>query len=480
MSLSAKIAHNTAIQIISKIISTILGLVAVAIITRYLGTSGFGQYTTIITFISFFAIIADLGLTLVTVRMISDPGINENKILNNLLSLRLVSALFFLGLAPLFVIFFPYSTTIKTGIFISALSFIFIALNQILIGLFQKKLKMLSASIAEVVGRVILVAGTILAVFYGFGLTGVLWATVLASLFTFLINISFSKKFVKLKLEFNWLIWQEIIKKTWPLAVTIFFNLIYLKTDTIILSLFKNEDAVGLYGVAYKIIDVLITVPFIFAGIILPFLTASWLSKDKDRFFKMLQKSFDFVMVLAIPLIIGTQFVSANIVALVAGPEFIAAGKILQVLIIAMGAIFISCTLSHAIIAIDRQKETIKMYVFTSITSVIGYLILIPNFSYFGAAWITVYSELLMCLVAIYYLKKYAGFLPSFKIAGKSLLASLAMALVLFMCYKLQTISWGLLPLLGIAGITYITFLYLLGGIKKEYLNLFKKTTDGL
>ncbi|MBI4812347.1 oligosaccharide flippase family protein [Candidatus Falkowbacteria bacterium] len=64
MTLSARIAYNTIIQIAGKIISTALGLIAVAIMTRHLGTLGFGQYTTIITFLSFFGIIADLGLTL--------------------------------------------------------------------------------------------------------------------------------------------------------------------------------------------------------------------------------------------------------------------------------------------------------------------------------------------------------------------------------------------------------------------------------
>jgi len=66
MRLSAKIFYNIIVQIIGKIIATVLGLVAIAIITRQLGLAGFGQYTTIITWLSFFAILADFGLTLVT------------------------------------------------------------------------------------------------------------------------------------------------------------------------------------------------------------------------------------------------------------------------------------------------------------------------------------------------------------------------------------------------------------------------------
>ena len=107
MRLSTKIAYNTIIQIISKVLSIILGLISIAIITRHLGQNGFGQYTTIITFLSFFGIIADLGLTLVTIQIISKPKINQDKALGNLLGLRLISALIFLGLAPIIVLLFP-------------------------------------------------------------------------------------------------------------------------------------------------------------------------------------------------------------------------------------------------------------------------------------------------------------------------------------------------------------------------------------
>ena len=86
MSLAKKIVHNTIIQIIGKLIATVLGLFSLALITRYLGQVGFGQYTTIYTFLTFFAVIADLGLTLITVQMISGEKESENKILNNLFS----------------------------------------------------------------------------------------------------------------------------------------------------------------------------------------------------------------------------------------------------------------------------------------------------------------------------------------------------------------------------------------------------------
>jgi len=454
---------------ISKVIATILGLVAIAIMTRYLGQTGFGAYTTIITFLSFFGIIADLGLTLVTVQMISRPGVNESKILNNLFSLRLISAILFLGLAPLLVFFFPYEPIIKLGVAVTAISFLFIALNQILVGLFQKNLRMDKVSISEVASRVILVVGVIGAVKLNFGLMGIMVATVLASAVSFLLHFIFSTQFVRLRLQFDLVIWRDIIKRSWPLALTIVFNLIYLKADILILSLIKTQAEVGIYGATYKVIDVFITVPFMFAGIVLPIMTANWAEKNYDNFKKILQKAFNFMVILTMPLIIGTQFVAKQVMVMIAGSEFAVSGQVLKILILAAGFIFLGCIFSHAVIAIEKQKKIIGAYIFTSLTALAGYLIFIPRFSYLGAAWVTIYSELVIALAALYYVWKYSRFLPNLRMVLKSILASLVMALWLYIAPdSFYNSIFGLLFVLGLSVLIYFFCLYLFKGIGRE------------
>lgn len=474
MSLSKKIAYNTLIQVIGKAASVILGLLAIAFITRYLGQSGFGQYTTIITFLSFFAIITDFGLTLVTAQMIGSGQENEEKVLNNLFSLRLVSALLFIGAAPLVVILFPYDGAIKIGVLIASLSFIFPALNQILVGLFQKNLKMEAVSLADAISRAVLLIGTIIAIRANWGINGILWAAVLAAFTSFLIHLIFSRRFFKLKLEIDWLIWKKILHKTWPLALTIAFNLIYLKADTLILSLMKSSAEVGLYGAAYKIIDVLTALPFMFAGIILPLLSADISNHNLERFKKIMQKSFDVLAVVALPLVFGVQFVSDPLMVFIAGADFVSAGLILRILIFALAAIFIGCIFSHAIIALDKQKKVIGAYAFVGLSSLLAYLFLIPRYSYFGAASVTIYSEVAIAIFSIYYTWRYSRFLPSLKVFGKSLLASLIMSLALYLSPK----TWGsslplfLTEILG-ASIIYFIALFILGGIHQDDLKTF-------
>src|SRR5680860_910068 len=482
MSLSRKIAHNTIIQIVGKIISTVLGLFSLALITRYLGQTGFGEYTTIITFLTIFAVIADFGITLVTVQMIS--GVNdkkrEAKILNNLFTFRLISIITFLALSPLVLFFMPYSVAIKTGVLITAIYFIFPALSQVTIGLLQKRLSMDRAALAEVLSRLVLVFGVLIVWFYHLGLKGVLVVTIISCASSFIFHYLFALKFVTIKCGWDTSLFKEIWHRSWPLAITIVLNLIYLRTDIIFLSLFKGAGEVGLYGAAYKVVDVLTTIPFMFAGLILPILTASWLENKATYFKVVLQKSFDFMAILAIPLIVGGLLLAGPVMIAVAGKEFSQSGAILKLLIVAVAAIFLGTMFSHAVIALDKQKKLIGFYAFTSLSSLIAYLILIPRFSYFGAAAVTIYSEVLIAIFSAYCVFKYSRFIPKLQIVSKALVASALMGLVIILFPKSwQTNVFGLIMIIIVASATYGFSLFLIGGIKLSDLKALSKKSTG-
>lgn len=477
MNLFAKVAYNTIAQIISKVIATALGLFSIALITRYLGQTGFGQYTTVLTFLSFFAVLADLGLTLVTVQMISCESANKNKILNNLFTARFFSIILFLALAPIVLIFTPYDAIVKIGIIIAALSFFFPALNQILIGLFQKELRMDKASIAEVLGRVFLLFGYLLAVKLNWGLWGILGVNVFASFINFAVLFYYSRDYVRIKFEFDKDVWREIFTRSWPLAITIAFNLIYLRADILILSLINTQAEVGIYGAAYRVVDVLVTVPFMFAGIVLPILTFNWLKKNKEAFKIGFQKSFDFMVMLAIPFVVGAQFLAEPVMRLVAGEDFSVSGSVLKILALATGFIYFGVIFSHAIIALEKQKSVIGAYVFVSLSALVAYLIFIPKYSYIGAAWVTVYSEIAIMLFMIYYVWKFSGFLPGLKNFGKSLVASALMAgFIALIPSSFYYANWGLIMTLLSAVVFYFGLQILIGGItKRDISSLFNK-----
>ncbi|HEX9664706.1 MAG TPA: flippase [Patescibacteria group bacterium] len=463
MSLTRQIAQNTIIQYGGKVVGTVLALVTIGLMTRYLGQEGFGQYTIIMAFLQMFGILVDLGLTLTTVQMISEPGVDIDKRLSNIFTLRFFSAIIFLGLAPLTVLLFPYPTIVKVGVAITTLSFFFNALNQIMIGVFQKNLKMDRVAIAEIVNRIVLLAGVWLVVYLNYGLLAIMGAIILSNAVQFVLHYIFALKFVKISFRFDWPVWKKIWQTTWPIAISIVFNLIYLKADTIILSVYQSQAVVGLYGASYKVIDVLIVLPIIFTGLVLPFLTKTWAEKNLDNFKSICQKAFDGVSLLAIPLVVGTLLTARPVMTLIAGRDFVLSGLILQILIFAAFIIYIGALFGHGVIAIGRQKTVIPAYALSAGLSLIGYFIFIPKYSYIGAAGVTIFSEAFVTIYIMIVFYQATKFFPSLGIWLKAILASILMGLVLYFLAGLNIIL-----LIALAVIVYFAALYLFRGISKE------------
>lgn len=474
MSLTRKIAHNTIIQAIGKVIGTLFGLVTVALMTRYLGQTGYGQYTTVMTFLQFFGILVDFGLTLLTVQMISRVNVDEEKILSNIFTLRLFSATIFLGLAPITVLFLPYDHVIKLGVAVTAASYVFIALNSVMTGIFQKNLAMNRVAAAEIGNRLILLVMVAMAVWYNWGLLAILIAVVISNAFQFLLHYIYSRPLVKLRFRFDWPVWREIFHLAWPMAITIALNLIYLRADTLVLSLTRPQADVGIFGAVDKVNDILITLPIMFAGLVLPVLTQAWHQKDTTRFKRVFQKSFDTLSIIAIPLVAGTWLMSRDVMVLVAGKNFAISGSVLNIMILTSFVIYLGSLFGHAIVAINRQKQTIWGYAGSAILSTIGFLIFIPKYSYFGAAWMSVFSEAIVSASIIFIFYQTTKFLPTTKIWLKAAVSAAAMALVLIFMKQFIVTPFLLVNVivwLSVSILTYFATLIAIKGVSMETIS---------
>ncbi|MFB6225983.1 MAG: flippase, partial [Candidatus Paceibacteria bacterium] len=363
MSKTREVAHNTIIQFAGKAISTALGLVAVAMMTRYLGQEMFGWYTTTMAFLQFIGVLVDFGLTPVTGQMLSEPDFDNKKVMKNILGFRLVTAGLAFGLAPLIVLFFPYPIEVKIAVSFTNISFLAISLRQVLTGFYQKKLKMYVQAIGEVLGRVVLVGGVWGLVYFGSSFLPFMVVVTLASIAyaLFLFIYAWKKGFAGFSYDKE--MWKSIAIKMWPLAISIMFNVIYLKGDTVLLSLFRPQSEVGIYGAAYKVIDILTESAMMMMGLLLPLITYAWSRGNMKQFRERLQKSFNLMMALGVPLVVGAIILAEEIMVLVAGGKFAASSEPLQILALAVFGVFLGATFSHTAVAMNKQKQTLWVYI---------------------------------------------------------------------------------------------------------------------
>lgn len=462
MSLTRTIAHNTIIQIIGKGAGLIFSILTLGLLTRYLGPTQFGYYTTAFAFLQVFGILIDFGLQMITAQLISDPNEDESKMISNIFTLRLLmGSIFFI--APFISFFFPYPLTVKIGIIITSFTYLFTTLSTILIGIFQKHLLMKKVAFADFMSKFIFFLLALLAIFYDWGIIGIFIVSLASSGAYFIIVYFYAVRITRIRLIVDFEKWKKIISRAWPIALSIALNLIYFKADTIILSLVKSQEAVGLYGAPYKILETLIGFSYLFLGLLLPLMTSSYAEKNHAQFQNIIQRGFDVMVMIALPMIFGTFILGKKIMVLVAGEAYAVSGDLLKILIIASGAIFVSAVFGYAIVAMNKQKQMIRYYLLNAVISLAGYFIFIPRYSFWAAAWITVASEIFILCFALRILYKNTRFSPRLHLFVKSLLASAVMALLLSFFANMHVIVS-----LSLGIVAYSLTLYATGGISKK------------
>lgn len=446
MTLTKRIFYNTVAQSAGKILAIGIGLITVGLLSRYLAEAGFGQYSTILAYLGFFVVLADLGLYLFVVREISKPNTDHGRIISNALGLRLVIGLASLTAGSLLALVLPYDPIVKKTMFIGIAAFLFVLLHQVLIGIFQKHLVQYLTTLSEIAGR-----GLSLALIYWFikeslPLPFFVLALVFGNAAIFILTLILARRFEKFSIAFDLSFWRYILSASWPLTFAIVLNLIYFKADTIILSLFHAAEAVGVYSLPYKILEVLLSFPAMFVGLVMPILArdadVSW-----DKFKITLQRSFDALLLAVLPMIITTQFFARPIIDVIKGQqEYADSPALLKILILATGIIFLGTLFGYAVVAVNKQRAMIKGYLAGALVGLSLYFLLIPKFGYWGAAWGTVATELVVASFAYYFTRQASKADVSLKTLARSLPA--ASALILF--FYFVSLPWVTEIILGL------------------------------
>lgn len=411
MAIARKVAYNVAVSSVSKVFSTILALVAIGFVTRYLGKDGFGDYATVLAFLALFAAIADLGLYHIATREISREGSDEEKIIGNIFSLRIISATVVVLFSPIIVFFFDYSPMVKLGVVIAASSYIFSSSYQVLNGVFQKNLAMDKVAIGELIGKVIQVTTIIIAVKYNLGFSWVISSLLFNMIASFTIIYIWSRKYIRFKLRFDFSYWKSFLKESLPIGIGSIIVFIYFKIDTIFLSVMKTNSDVGIYNAAYKVVENIIFFPSMVVGLVLPIMSNT-INSSKEKFVDVANKTFKFFIILVVPLIIGTLFLSDGIINLIGGGQFAQSASVLRILVFALSSIFFGVFFNNILIAGNLQKKLLWVWSSGAIINVVLNLIFIPKYSYFASAYISFITEFFVACASFYFVYSKLNYKP--------------------------------------------------------------------
>lgn len=410
-----KIASNTVYQIIGKVVSMSITIIATMIITRNYGRIGFGEFNLMQNIPALFFIIVDFGINAIATRELSKDFSKAQKYLGNILLLRFSLSVFMMLFVGILLFLFPYSQSLKFGIYLS----LFLILTQALYAttniIFQVKLRYDYSTIGYVVGSITVLLFVLLFSFLKFDIAWVNFSYVIGGIVTFVINVFLIRKFIGLniKLEFDHILIKYLLVQSLPLGLMFIFSQVNFKADSIMLSLLpvpkflniNNTEAVAIYGLPYKIFEVLLVVPTFLMNAVYPVLVrhmSQGREKLKNTFFKTTAFLFGAGVLISL---IGILF-SDLAITILGGFEFNESKQVLRLLLIGMPLFYVSQPISWLIVTLSKQKTLPFVYLVGAIFNFSLNILLIPKYSFYASSILTWISELLILFSLVIFARK--------------------------------------------------------------------------
>lgn len=195
-------------------------------------------------------------------------------------------------------------------------------------------------------------------------------------------------------------------------AIHIFvFNVItsiYLQLNTVLLGFLKDVAAVGYFTAATKLMSITMSVSGSLGSVMMP-RASNLIAENKMSDFKsVIQKSYDFIIAISIPLTIGLIFTSKSAVLLLSGDGFYPAILASQIVAINIISIGISSVMGMQILYPMGKINIVILCTFLgAITNVIVNILLIPHYGHYGTAAAFAMTEFVVTVSMYFIGRKY-------------------------------------------------------------------------
>lgn len=480
MSSTRKIAYSAISQMIGKVVGIFVSIATIAALFRYLGVEGVGKYTTVFAFVAFFALFADFGLQWTLIRELS-VNKDKNKVFKNVFTFRLVLALVvhLIGFAAVW--FFNYPYDVKLGVGIVTLAWFFTTMNSTLVGVFLNAYRMDIAVLAEVLGRVATLGLIYWLIKIEASFYVILSSYIVGNAVNFFINLFAVSKYTHVGFAYDPKYIRRIIEQALPIGIAMVFGFVYYKIDSLMLSFMKGMVDVGIYGTPYKLLEVLQYFPSMILGAAFPLITQYAVNRD-ERIKPAFQKQFDFLALIAVPIVLGTFILATPIIEFIAGSkgsEFTLSSTVtfmghnmtsvtcLRILIFSVGINFFTALYNYLVISIGKQKSLLYPTIGFAIFNVLLNLSMIPMLSYFGASIATLATEIVVMITTYFISRKYIQIPISFKYFHRIVLCGITMAAL---AYIMQSFEINILVIVAACVIVYGAAVYVFRAVPRDLI----------
>lgn len=401
----------------------------IVLIARYLGTEGFGHFSFILATASIFQLVADMGVRNIVIR---DIALEKEKFHLHLSTARTLLwslSVVSLGCIAVLANLLPLSDDLRHSMYLAGLAVIItfygLGYSAVLRAFEEMGWDILGFILHKVVfiGLIGLIAQTSL------GLQGVFAAMLLANALQWLYYWAVVRlRHGRVKPKMNFTAAWSLLWEAFPLGIAEILRRLTRHVDKLLLAAISTPVALGLFSAAYKFLEAMSPLT---TNLTLPLFPvfSRFARASPPRLFRALEQSLKFLYVLGMPLAVLMFVLSEPLVVLFFGEAYHEAAAALR--LIAPGVVFIFPTsvYSYVFTALGRQRLYMGCVAAALAVNTLLDLLLIPSYSYQGAALATTGAEAVLFVAGVIMLHRLGGELSGLWLLWRPLVAGLGMSL---------------------------------------------------
>lgn len=428
---------NMLLNGIKGFLGVLFPLISFPYVSKILGAENIGKYNFVNSVISYFALLAALGINIYAVREGSKYRDNKEK-LNNYVSeiftINIISTIISYLILFLLVIFIPKLTKYSILILILSSQIIFQTIGIEWMYSIYEDYKYIT--IRSIIFQLLSLLLLFLFVKSKSDLYIYAFITVISGMAASILNFIYSRRYCKVSITKNFNFKKHMKPILIFFATTVTIS-IYVNSDITILGFLTSDYNVGIYSVSTKIYTIIKSLLASIVVVSIPRFSALLGQKRIDEFKSTATDIYKTLLTLIIPAIIGIIVLSREIILIISDITYIDATYSLILLSIAMffclGAYFWGQAM---LIPLKKENIVFKITVISAIVNIVLNLILIPIFKENAAALTTIIAEAIAFIFCKHKSQKIIKLNSFNKIFIKSLLGSIPIVIIGFIVKK--------------------------------------------
>jgi O-antigen/teichoic acid export membrane protein len=467
-----RVAKNSLLPMGLQLVNRLIDFAFAMLMLRILAPEMAGRYTFAVLFIGYFDILVRFGLGTLLTREVAKDRQHGNRYLSTVTILRGLLWLTSLPLMTIVILVYAFfgqmTPDIVAAIVLFAIGMIFSNLADGFSAVFYAYEKMEYPAAISTVTTVTRVSLGALVLLMGWGFVGLAGISIAANLVSatalglLMVRHCFRPHFEWDRKSGKWM-----LGTSFPLMINLMLATIFFRIDVLLLKPMKGDTVVGYYSAALKYVDGLLIIPQYFTQAIFP-LMSRYAATSRDSLMRAYVLSLRLLLIVALPIAAAMPFIAEGLIMVLGGSEYLPDSMIaLQIIIWFLPFSFVNSVTQYVLIAIDQQRFLTRAFLIGVVFNITANLLVIPAYSYQGAAVVTILSELVLLGPFYYAVRKHLGPLPWISLFWQPTLASAIMAGVMWL---LRGLPW--LLLIPVGGVVYLVVLALVGGFRQPDMDL--------